>query len=287
MAMAMDVPRFGADVEPEVLGEALAADGCAVVEQLVPASTVDDIADELAPWMAATPYGPDDFSGAATKRTGGLLARSETARELVMHASILGTADRVLAHATSYQLHLTQLIAIGPGETGQPIHRDQWAFDFFPFPNGYEVQCNTLWAMTDFTEENGATRVIPGSNRFEDKQRFTVDDTVPAEMPKGSVLVYTGALYHGGGANRSEAVHCGVNITYNVSWLRQEENQYLSVPVEVARTFDEDLQRLMGYSRGAYALGYVDDLRDPIEVLRAGTGRIGFGDARADQLDRT
>lgn len=285
--MAMDVPRFGADVEPEVLGEALAADGCAVIEQLVPASTMDDIADELAPWMEATPYGPDDFSGAATKRTGGLLARSETARQLVMHPSILGTTDRVLAHATSYQLHLTQLIAIGPGETGQPIHRDQWAFDFFPFPNGYEVQCNTLWAMTDFTEDNGATRVIPGSNRFEDKQRFTVDDTVPAEMPKGSVLVYTGALYHGGGANRSDAVRCGVNITYNVSWLRQEENQYLSVPVEVARTFDEELQRLMGYSRGAYALGYVDDLRDPIEVLRAGAGRVGFGDARAGQLDRT
>lgn len=282
----MEIQRFRADVDAEVVADALAADGCAVIERLVSESTMDDLADELAPWTSGTADGPDDFSGFATKRTGGLLARSATVRELVMHPLIRGTADRVLGHATSYQLHLTQLIAIGPGETGQPIHRDQWAFDFFPFPNGYEVQCNTLWAMTDFTEENGATRVIPGSNHFEDKQKFGVDDTVPAEMAKGSVLVYTGALYHGGGANHTDEVRCGVNLTYNLSWLRQEENQYLSVPVEVAKTFDHDLQRLMGYARGAYALGYVDDLRDPIEVLRPNAGRIGFGDVKAEDLER-
>jgi hypothetical protein len=282
----MEIRRFGIDVAPATLAEALAADGCAVIERLVPEATMEAVAAELAPWMDATPDGPDDFSGFSTRRTGALLARSETARDLVMHPTIRGTVGEVLSHATSYQLHLTQLIAIGPGETAQPIHRDQWAFDFFPFPNGYEVQCNTLWAMTDFTEENGATRVIPGSNHLEDKQRFTGADTIPAEMPKGSVLIYTGALYHGGGANRSDAVRCGVNITYNVSWLRQEENQYLSVPVEVAKTFDEDLQRLMGYARGAYALGYIDDLRDPIEVLRPDSGRIGFGDVSVEELDR-
>lgn len=283
----MEIQRFPADVEADVITAALAADGCAVIERLVPEQTMDDLTRELAPWMSETPLGPDDFSGFTTKRTGGLLARSETVRQLVMHPTIRATADRVLGHATSYQLHLTQVIAIGPGETDQPIHRDQWAFDFFPFPKGYEVQCNTLWAMTDFTEENGATRVIPGSNHFSDKQRFTVDDTVPAEMAKGSVLVYTGALYHGGGANRSDAVRCGANITYNLSWLRQEENQYLSVPFDVARTFDEDLQRLMGYARGAYALGYIDDLRDPIETLRPDAGRIGFGDVRAEELGRS
>jgi ectoine hydroxylase-related dioxygenase (phytanoyl-CoA dioxygenase family) len=282
----MHIPRFDADVTPGIVAEALAADGCAVIERLVPAATMDAVADELSPWMTATAEGPDDFSGFSTRRTGALLARSATARDLVVHPTVRGTVSHVLSHATSHQLHLTQVIAIGPGETAQPIHRDQWAFDFFPFPAGYEVQCNTLWAMTDFTEENGATRVIPGSNHFEDRQRFTEDDTIPAEMPRGSVLVYTGALYHGGGANRSDSVRCGVNITYNVSWLRQEENQYLSVPIEVARTFDEDLQRLMGYARGAYALGYVDDLRDPIEVLRPGAGRDGLGDARSDEVER-
>ena len=283
----MEIRRFAADVATEELAAALAADGCAVIERLVPEATMDAVADELAPWMDLTPLGPDDFSGFTTKRTGALLARSETARSLVVHPTVRAAVGAVLSHATSYQLHLTQVIAIGPGETSQPIHRDQWAFDFFPFPAGYEVQCNTLWAMTDFTEENGATRVIPGSNHDADKLQRTVEETVAAEMPKGSVLLYTGALYHGGGANRSESVRCGVNITYNVSWLRQEENQYLSVPLELARTFDEDLQRLMGYSRGAYALGYVDDLRDPIEVLRPDAGTVGFGDVPVDEIDQT
>jgi ectoine hydroxylase-related dioxygenase (phytanoyl-CoA dioxygenase family) len=97
-------------------------------------------------------------------------------------------------------------------------------------------------------------------------------------MPAGSVLFYTGALYHGGGANRSDATRLGVNLTYAVSWLRQEENQYLSVPADVARTLPEPLLRLMGYARGAYALGYVDDLRDPLEVLLGRPTEEGFGD---------
>jgi ectoine hydroxylase-related dioxygenase (phytanoyl-CoA dioxygenase family) len=163
----------------------------------------------------------------------------------------------------------------------QPIHRDQWAFDFFPFPVGYEVQCNTLWAMTDFTEANGATRLVPDSHRFADRLSFREKDTEPAEMPAGSVLFYTGSLYHGGGANRSDGTRYGVNITYAVSWLRQEENQYLSVPAAIARTLPEPLLRLMGYARGAYALGYVDDLRDPLDVLLGRRSGDGLGDLEA------
>ena len=256
----------------------LAEDAVVVVDDLADGAVLDAVDNELSPYVAATAVGSDDFAGHRTRRTGGLVARSATARDLVMHPLALGTAGIVLAAANSFQLHLTQVIAIGPGETAQPIHRDQWAFDFFPFPKGYEVQCNTIWAMTDFTEENGATRVIPGSNHFDDKLRLTEDDTEPAEMSRGSVLFYTGSLYHGGGANRSDAVRVGVNITYNMSWLRQEENQYLSVPLEVARELPVELLRLMGYQRGAYALGYVDDLRDPIEVVRPDLleKRVGF-----------
>jgi ectoine hydroxylase-related dioxygenase (phytanoyl-CoA dioxygenase family) len=200
-----------------------------------------------------------------------------------MHPLVLSTVRGVLAHATAIQLHLTQIIAIGPGEPAQRIHRDQWAYDFFPFPKGYEVQCNTIWAMTDFTPENGATRVIVGSHRADDRLEFTEADTEPASMTKGSVLFYTGSLYHGAGSNRSEATRYGINITYNVAWLRQEENQYLSVPLEVARELPEDLLRVMGYAHGAYALGYVDDLRDPIEIVRPGSTTAGLGDlARAE-----
>lgn len=275
----MPIPRFPASAAAADVAAALAEQGCAVIERLVPESKMLRAREELKPWLEATKMGPDDFSGFQTRRTGGLIARSQTCRELVMHSTVRDTVSNVLSHATSWQLHLTQVIAIGPGETGQTIHRDQWAFDFFPFPNGFEVQCNTIWAMTDFTEENGATRVIPGSNKYEDKLEFRVEQTEPAEMPAGSVLLYTGALYHGGGANRSKDVRYGLNITYALSWLRQEENQYLAVPQEIARTLDDDLLRVMGYQRGAYALGYVDDLRDPLEVLKgAGHATEGLGD---------
>ena len=131
-----------------------------IVGGVAPSQLLDRIESELRPYMDVTPTGPDDFSGNRTRRTGSLIGRSPSCRELVMHPLTLGTARTVLGHATNIQLHLTQAIAIGPGETPQPIHRDQWAFKLFPFPQGYEVQCNTIWAMNDFTEENGATRVV-------------------------------------------------------------------------------------------------------------------------------
>jgi ectoine hydroxylase-related dioxygenase (phytanoyl-CoA dioxygenase family) len=262
----------------EKIAEILARDGCCVVDRLIEPALLAKLRAELAPWLDATAPGTDEFSGRRTRRTGGLVARSQTARDLIEHPLVLDAVKATLVGATSFHLHLTQVIAIGPGEPMQLIHRDQWAFDFFPFPRGYEAQCNTIWAMTDFTEKNGATRVIPGSNRFDEKLRFEEKDTEPAEMSAGSVLIYTGSLYHGGGANRSDETRYGLNITYARSWLRQEENQYLSVPLEIARELPESLQRLIGYQRGAYALGYVDDLRDPIEIVRPGAARDGLGD---------
>ena len=284
----MPVRHLPPDSKPEEIANVLVDDACVVVDDLAP-ELLARVREEMDPYLEAVAAGPDSFAGEHTKRVGALIARSAAARDLVRHPSVLGTVERVLSHATSFQLHLTQLIAIGPGETAQPVHRDQWAFDFFPFPRGYEVQCNTLWAMTDFSEANGATRVVPGSHRFEDKLELSFEDTEPAEMAAGSALFYTGAIYHGGGKNRTDEVRIGANITYNVSWLRQEENQYLSVPLELARELPEDLQRLIGYARGAYALGYVDDLRDPIEVLRGSDHEDqGFGDlARVrEQLER-
>ena len=273
----MPLTHLPPDTTAELVAAAIARDGAVIVDDLAPDDLLDRVADELAPSLAATPIGPDEFSGRNTRRTGALIARSPSARELVMHPLALATAGVVLGHATNFQLHLTQAIAIGPEQPAQPIHRDQWAFDFFPFPRGYEVQCNTIWALTDFTEANGATRVVPGSNHADDGLAYRESDSEPAEMRRGSVLVYSGSVYHGGGANRSDATRIGVNITYNVAWLRQEENQYLSVPREVAATLPVELLRLMGYDRGAYALGYIDDLRDPIEAVRPGEGALGFG----------
>ena len=264
----MDVPRVGSDASVDEVEAALRESGCVVVERLAPVDLVERIEADLEPFLDATPAGGDEFTGFNTRRTGSLLARSRDFGLLAAHPIVVGALDRVLGdHATSYQLHLTQVIEIGAGEPAQLVHRDQWAFDFFPFPPGFEVECHTMWAMNDFTEENGATRVIPGSHRWEDKLRPTVDETVPAEMPKGSVLFYLGSLYHGGGANRSERA-TRVNVGYTLSWLRQEENQYLACPPEVARELPEDLARLAGYRRGAYALGYYGDLRDPYDAVR-------------------
>ena len=141
------------------------------------------------------------------------------------------------------------------------------AFDFFPFPPDYHVQCNTMWALTDFTAENGGTHIVAGTSAMPDDQAALLA-SAQVEMQRGSVLFYDGKVLHGGGANRSTGVRRGVNITYSVGWVRQEENQYLSCSPEVARTLDDDLLKMMGYQQGAFALGYVGDQQDPLSLLR-------------------
>lgn len=264
----MKIEHLANSVGGGEVAEVIAREGAVIVDSLLSREEVDAVMAELRPWIEKTKPGNDSFNGRNTRRTGALIARSPICRKLVMHPLAIGTAERFLAHATSYQLHLTQVISVGPGEPAQRIHRDQWAFDLFSFPKGFEVQCNTIWAMTDFTEENGATRVIPGSHRFDDKLQFTVKDTIAAAMSKGSVLFYSGSVYHGAGANRSGADRIGLQFIYNLSWLRQEENQYLACPLEIARTLPVELLRLMGYARGAFSLGYVGDLTDPLEIVR-------------------
>lgn len=274
--------HFAADASTADIIAVLRADGAIVIDQLVSPDVIDQAMAELEPYIEATPYSGDDFGGRKTKRTGALIARSATARDFVMHPLIRTITSDILSHSTNHQIHLTQVISIEAGQPAQPVHRDQWAFDFFPFPGDYEVQCNTIWAATDFTEANGATRVVPGSNHAEDRLKFKTQDTIAAEMTKGSVLVYLGSVYHGGGANSSDptlpaSTRTGINITYNVAWLRQEENQYLSVPAEIATTLDDDLLKLMGYSMGAYALGYVGDVQSPLDALRGTTGKQDLG----------
>ena len=265
----------------------LRSDGAVVIDDLAPPGLLDRLGAELAPFLEATPCGAEDFAGRSTRRTGALTARCPASRELLQHPLVLEATRGLLEGSTTFHVHLTQAIAIGPGQPAQPIHRDQWAFDFFTFPEGYDVQLNTIWALTDFTEANGATRVVPGSNRGDVDRlgSFQPEDTVPAEMARGSVLVYSGSVHHGGGANVSDDVRVGINLTYARSWLRQEENQYLAVPMEVARTLDDDLLRLLGFTLGAYALGYVGDGRDPLDLVRERGGHQGF--TPPDRLEPT
>ncbi len=269
--MGTEIQRFAASAKPAEVAEAVRGDGVAIVERLASEQLCDRIAAELAPHLETTAPGGDGFAGDHTRRPGALLAHCPGSVDMIADDLVLAVADAVLwPNKTTFQLHLTQAIAIGPGETAQVLHRDQWSFDFFEFPADMEVEIATIWALTDFTERNGATRVAVGANHLSDEevQSLTEADTVAAEMPRGSVVLYSGRTVHGGGANTSDEVRIGLNVDYALGWLRQEENQYLSVPREVAAQLPEKVQRLMGYAMGAYALGYVDNLQDPLGVLR-------------------
>jgi hypothetical protein len=134
--------------------------------------------------------------------------------------------------------------------------------------------------LTDFTEENGATRIVPGSHLVRDEEKglgdWTQAESIPAVMPRGSVVIYTGRLVHGAGSNRSNSVRRGLQFTYCCAWLRQEENQYLSVPIEVARELDDAMLRLIGYDRAGIGLGTYGDRIDPLNYVKPGHGTDGL-----------
>jgi ectoine hydroxylase-related dioxygenase (phytanoyl-CoA dioxygenase family) len=210
---------------------------------------------ELKPYVDATATGQDAFGGFKTTRTGAVMARSPVAGKLALNPTVRAVADRVLlANCDRYHIHVTQVIRIMPGQPAQPIHRDRWLWG--TWLKGIEPQLNTIWALSDFTRENGATQIVPGSMDWSDKRVATADDIEFAEMSAGSVVLYTGSTFHGGGANLSNGDRIGLNISYSLGWLRQEENQYLSVPPEIAKTLDPELAKLLGYTMGRYALGY-------------------------------
>lgn len=266
-----------ADTPAHEIADRLRQDGYVIVDNLVPTAVMDAIDDELSPFFAATPLGYNAMIGTKTRRTGVLVARSPACRTLIQNPTMMDVCRDFLGHASAFQLMLTQVISIEPGESAQSLHRDQNAFDFYPFPDDYHVQCNSLWALSDYTAEMGATRVVPGS-QFGDKKPtdYTDEECLQAEMPRGSVLIYTGKIVHSGAANRSTKVRRAVNINYCVGWVRQEENQFLSVPMEVARTLDDELLKLIGYQEGAWAMGYFRDFEDPLRAVRGEAVAYGF-----------
>jgi ectoine hydroxylase-related dioxygenase (phytanoyl-CoA dioxygenase family) len=262
------IPRYSHDTDAATVSAALREHGAVIIERLLDSDTCDRLAAELQPWWETTPNGADDFSGTNTRRTGGLLTKCPSSAAAVAHPLVLDVVDQTLwPKKTTFQLHLTQSIAIGPGSPAQVLHRDHWCFDFFPFPRDVDVEVSTIWALTDFVEENGATRVVPDSHRTPDDLRYRPEDSLPAEMPRGSVVLYLGSTVHGGGANLSDEVRIGINVDYVLGWLRQEENQYLTYTLDEVRQMPERLQRLVGYEPGAYALGYVDGGRSPMTML--------------------
>ncbi len=254
----MPITSFSPDAPADAIVSAMQEDGAAIVTDLTATETVDRIRAELRPHLDAKGLETEsDFNGSRTLRVySSLLGLAPTAAELVDHDRVVEVANAVLLpHCATYQIGSLTGIEILPGESAQALHRDD---SLYPIEiSGLELQIGVMWALDDFTVENGATRVVPKSHRFLRSWHLPgLDGWESAVMPKGSALFYLGSTWHGGGANTSDAPRMGLINTYSLGWLRQEANQYLEMPPEVAQQFNPRLRALLGYT----AHGAGDDL---------------------------
>ena len=259
----MELKTFNKQANSVDIAAALKRDGGVIVEEQVNHEVVDAIAAEFRPHF--DDYGSkfqNDFNGHKTLRLAGILEISRTSADLIAHPRVMEIADAVLLqNCVNYRIGSCTAIEILPGEEAQEMHSDD---GFYPIriPQ-VEFQISAMWALDDFTIENGATHVVPGSQGQPEDSKVDQADTVQAVMPKGSVLFYLGSTMHGGGANRTSASRSGLINTYSLGWLRQEENQYLTIPRKVADSYPENVRRLMGYqSHGPYLGVYPDDPDD-------------------------
>src|SRR3954470_6908715 len=233
--------------------DALEAEGHCIVEGLLSPAEAAAARASLVGVLGSTPTGRNDFEGFKTQRVYALFAKTRAFDGPAIHPLLLGVLDRVLGN---YQLSAPTGIQIGSGEKAQGLHRDEGVY---PLPPSYpNVVLNTMWALDDFTVENGATRLVPGSHKWTDRVPGPADEVVDAVMPAGSVAFYVGKIWHGGGANRTDRPRLGVILEYVASWLRPQENHLLAVPRETVAELPERLQELLGYNIHPPFLGYVD-----------------------------
>ena len=244
----------------EAVVSEMEAVGYSIVEGVLPPDNVAQKRGVLNDLLAAAEAGSNSFLGRRTRRVYTLLAKTRSFDDLVLNPLLLTVMDRVLTH---YQLCVATAIEIGPEEVAQTLHADDGVY---PLPNlGTPLTVNSMWAIDDFTEENGATRIVSGSHRGADKKSNDAR-TIAACMPAGSVLIYYGNVLHGGGANLTKLPRVGVVIEYAVSWIRPQENLGLSYPPSLARDLPTRLQELMGYNLYPPFLGYVDG-QHPLGLL--------------------
>jgi ectoine hydroxylase-related dioxygenase (phytanoyl-CoA dioxygenase family) len=244
----------------------IAEDGYTVLEDVIELDPLDEIDAELKRLEVELDVVPADnrFEGLRTVRIYNLLVHGTTFEAIPVHPSVLPIVEGVLDDG----LLISSLssIAIGPDEEQQMLHADD---QLIPLPRPHvPIICNTMWAITDFTEENGATRLVPGSHLWPNAPGYPEHhESIPAEMSRGSVLVWVGSLWHGGGANTTKERRIGIAMNYCAGFIRQQENQQLGIPRDVARNFAPRLQELVGYSVYRGLIGHIDKVHPREAVL--------------------
>lgn len=282
----MELQRIKADEPADLIVGALQQDGAVIVDGLLSADVLSRFNAELDPLLEAAALGTERkfineaigwFFGAQTRHITGVAGRSRVfASEILTHPVYRAVGDAVLLPSCArYQLNVAQVLDRGPGSDRQFLHRDEDVWIHLPRPHA-QVQLASVIALVDFTAENGATLVAPGSHHWEIGRMPTDDELVAAEMAAGSAVVYLGSTVHGGGANvTKDEFRRGMHVSYCLGWLRCEENQYLATPIEVARTLPREAQELLGYAAhdaieaGGGYLGAVE-LQDPVELMATG-----------------
>lgn len=251
--------------EPAALESALDRlnqDGFVVIEGAIDPAETQSIRDEVAGMLDA--FGRNPFEGFRTQRVYGVMARTVCCDPIVEHPLVLDLLDRLLL--PNYLLSQLVAIDIQPGEDAQTLHHDD---GLYPIPRPRNpLSAAAIWALEDFDEANGGTRVIPGSHLWDDRVPTAEDlkDVISVEMPAGSMVFFLGTLWHGGGANRSERGRLCLTSQYCEPWCRTVENYSLSMPIERVAPCSETLQRMLGFSIHPPLMGYVDG-RHPKRLL--------------------
>ena len=229
-------------------------------------SAVNEALDRLERDLSAKPA-MNLFEGHHTVRIYNLLAYGEPFTKIPVHQNVLPVIEGVLD--AGCLISSLSSIAIDPGQTAQPIHADDMVI---PLDKPHRaIVCNSMWALTDFTDANGATRLVPGSHKKPNPTYGGEYETIPAEMAKGSVLIWDGALWHGGGANRTDTRRTGIAMNYCAGFIRQQENQQLGLSPELVKTFEPRLQELVGYGVYNGLIGHIDK-KAPYQLLRSEAG---------------
>ena len=273
-----DLKHLQADTTPEEIVRILREDGGLIIDNVLDAASLETLRSEVMPYVDNAKDGQNVFAGFKTRRIGALMARSRKCGELALNPLMNAACKDFLSpFCDGYQLHFSQVIAIGQGEGEQFLHKDRGVWGGH-VPYNIETQFSTIWAMTDFTKENGATVVVPGSHLW-DKDRYPKPEELAyAEMKAGSVLLYSGTTTHGGGANKTDERRIGVFLHYTLNWLRQEENQYLSCPPDIAKNLPKELRDLMGYTNGGPVLGFFSEPVGPGEGMELTSAENMFKD---------